>query len=145
MKHLTFVTRDKNFTHATTRIFCQNILCKLAVALELDQFLDLYFDFDHNWWSHSQYSLVISELRILGLHVVSLAPLGWSNCSDHVSWSARGPIAGRHHQLVHKVDNCSGWLVQVKLSKHVTLVASSGGRLACDKSKKLVWSAEAPV
>ena len=151
-------------------------LSELAVAVELDQLVNLDIDSDHNWWSHvwskkfTHYQRVLLwSQKISRLHTLdALVP-----CSDHISWPAGRPVAGRHHQLVHKVDNRPGWLVQVQLSKDVTLqqiawslideedgvnegkgegdgdggnlVASSGRRLACDKSKKLVWSAQAPI
>ena len=41
--------------------------------------------------------------------------------SDHIRGSAPRPVARRHHQLVHEVDDRPGGLVKVKLGKHVTL------------------------
>ena len=41
--------------------------------------------------------------------------------SDHIRRSAPRPVARRHHQLVHEVDDRPGGLVKVKLGKHVTL------------------------
>jgi len=56
-------------------------LAELAVAVELDQFVDLDIDSDHKWWPRDQrahsLSLVITELKIPRLHAVSEAPLGW--------------------------------------------------------------------
>ena len=162
-------------------------LSELAVAVELDQLVNLDIDSDHNWWSHvwskkfTHYQRVLLWSQTISrLHTLdALVP---SSSSDHISWPAGRPVAGRHHQLVHKVDNRPGWLVQVQLSKDVTLkqrawswwswrrrgwcgwrifiegdgvgygdgegdnlIASSGRRLACDKSKQLVWSAQAPI